>query len=435
MVATSTSTGNEQAAEGTPLLAGRGSNNSNVLNKNETRKRVSFRGESLDSSVDDNNIIMNHASERDMDHVDTSTRSDAGAGFFSTTATPNNSLRSSSSVSSSSFRWNALNYYTASNSQRERALSNKGVGAAAFLIRDAVLGQVESHDPTRGVYDPYQYPEKQLLNHISIASRQLTSYRPLLHFMRAVTWTLVLLTFIEPPQWCRATNDNHDTNALSGCPAYFAAEGIPADNSNSNSNSTDNTTVSYYPNSGSLLVTGTQAINIESVCLAIISLFLLLQLGRDGMSLTRYFRAGHCGVNRMVQFVSLILLAVGLLADYRPHHPVTRLVLLATFLPGCQRDLQVLLKMLPEIANVLALLTIMITFYAWFGAVMFVDTREGSQHFGSLVESMWTLVCTCTTVCIALDVLLSCVWHWYVVYANSILLSHTFINKNNSTFA
>jgi hypothetical protein len=48
--------GSEQAAEGTLLLAGTEINGSNVLNKNETRKKVSFHGESLDSnlSVDDN---------------------------------------------------------------------------------------------------------------------------------------------------------------------------------------------------------------------------------------------------------------------------------------------------------------------------------------------------------------------------------------------
>jgi hypothetical protein len=388
MVTISTSS-EQEAVECTPLLAGSESNRSNALNKNATRKKVSFHGECLDSnlSVDDNmNSDLFAASWRD---TDTSTRSDAGAGFFSTTVTPNNSLRSS--ISSSISR-SFLNRYTQSNSQRERALAREGVGAAAFLIRDAVLGEMESHDPAHGVYDPYQHPERKLRNNISIASRRLTSYRPLLHFMRFVTWTLVLLTFIEPPAWCRQKGINDDHTTLAGCPAYFAAEGIPA----SNSNSTDTKSVSYYPSSGALFITGTQSIRIEAVCLAFMSLFLLLHLGRDGMSLKRYFRAGHSGVNRTVQFVSLILLTVGLLADYRPHHPVTRLVLLATILPGCRRDLQILIHMLPEITNVLALLTIMITFYAWFGTVMFVDTVEGSQHFSSLVESMWTLVCTYT---------------------------------------
>jgi hypothetical protein len=390
-------TGSDQAVEGTPLLSGSDSNissnesnNSNVLNKNETRKRVSFHGDI--SSVDDNRYSTSW-----RDH---STRSDADAGFPSTTATPNNSLRSSTgsssssvSPSTSSFRWSVLNHYKASNSQRERALSKEGVGAAAFLIRDAVIGEVDSYDPACGVYDPYQHPEKRFLNDISIASRRLTSYRPLLHFMRAVVWTLVLLTFIEPPQWCRESKthptsfNSNSTSTLSGCSAYLAAEGIPADNSTDKS-------VSYYPNSGSLLVTATESNIIEAVCLALISLFLLLRLGRDGMSLTRYLRVGQSRVNRMVQVTALILLIVGLLADYRPHHPVTRLVLLATFIPGCQRDLKVLIKMLPEIANVLALLTIVITFYAWFGAVMFVDMPEGSQHFSSLIEAMWTLVCT-----------------------------------------
>ena len=67
------------------------------------------------------------------------------------------------------------------------------------------------------------------------------------------------------------------------------------------------------------------------------------------MSLTRYFRVGQSCYNRMVQLMCLVLLTVGLLTDYRPHHPVTRLVMLATFLPGCQRDLKVLIKMLPEL--------------------------------------------------------------------------------------
>jgi hypothetical protein len=448
MVTSTTNTGSEQAVEATPLLSGtdsnissRNGNNSNVLNKNETRKRVSFHGESLDSSVGDsvddnmNNSDLFAASWRD---TETSTRSEAGAGFFSSTATPNNSLRSSVS---SSISQSFLNHYTQSNSQREQALSKEGVGAAAFLIRDAVLGEMESYDFAHGVYDPYQHPERKLLNHISIASRRLTSYRPLLHFMRAVTWTLVLLTFIEPPAWCRAKNENQSNMSssniptLAGCPAYFAAEGIPASNSSSDSSS-DSTDrpVSYYPNSGALFVTGTQSIRIEAVCLAFISLFLLLRLGRDGMSLTRYFRAGHSGVNRTVQFVSLILLTVGLLADYRPHHPVTRLVLLATFLPGCQRDLKVLINMLPEIFNVLALLTIMITFYAWFGAVMFVDTVEGSQHFSSLVESMWTLVCSthmypslwiCFGIIVVVCIALHCIA--FVCYLNPIVL-HVYLS-------
>jgi hypothetical protein len=128
---------------------------------------------------------------------------------------------------------------------------------------------------------------------------------------------------------------------------------------------------------------------------------------------------------------------VGLLADYRPHHPVTRLVLLATFLPGCQRDLKVLINMLPEIFNVLALLTIMITFYAWFGAVMFVDTVEGSQHFSSLVESMWTLVCSthmypslwiCFGIIVVVCIALNCIaLHCICMLSQSYCLTRLFV--------
>jgi hypothetical protein len=418
MATISNGTGGEQeAVEGTPLLTGK---NSNALNKKETGKKVSFHGEST-SSVDDNIKMYSDLFAASWKDTDNSTRSDASSDtdFIPTNKTPNNSLRSS--ISSSLSR-SFLNRYSQSNSQRERALAREGVGAAAFLIRDAVLGETESHDPAHGVYDPYQHPEKKLLNSISIASRRLTSYRPLLHFMRFVTWTLVLLTFIEPPAWCSQKGIDYD-HTLSGCPAYFAAEGIPA--SNSSADSTDKS-VSYYPNSGALFITGTQSIRIEAVCLVFMGLFVLLRLGRDGMSLTRYFLSGRNGINRRVQFVSLILLTMGLLADYRPHHPVTRLVLLATILPGCQRDLKVLIHMMPEISNVLLLLFIMITFYAWFGAVMFVDSVEGSQHFNGLVESMWTLVCApiCTVYLYAFfgcTVSLQC---------HPILLSHTFIYRS-----
>jgi two pore calcium channel protein len=48
--------------------------------------------------------------------------------------------------------------------------------------------------------------------------------------------------------------------------------------------------------------------------------------------------------------------------------------------------------MMPEILNVLALLAVFITFYAWFGCVMFVDTPEGEEFFPSLVEAWWSYV-------------------------------------------
>jgi two pore calcium channel protein len=51
--------------------------------------------------------------------------------------------------------------------------------------------------------------------------------------------------------------------------------------------------------------------------------------------------------------------------------------------------------MMPEILNVLALLAVFITFYAWFGCVMFVDTPEGEEFFPSLVEAWWSYVFSC----------------------------------------
>lgn len=374
----------EQSGEGTPLL-GTDSDDSNTKNHSNSncnnnefkavqRKRVSFR--------EDTFVGLD---EQKLSWRDSSSRSDSG---FLPTSTPHNRERENSS---SSFP-NILARYTTS--EREKALLKEGVGAAAFLIRDAVLGEVEN--PAQGVYDPYQHPERQLRNAISIMCRRLTAYRPLFNFLRAVAWTLVLLTFVEPPHWCRETSHEHglaslalsssSKSSLVGCPAYFAAKGVPADDS------TD-IPVQYYPNSGSLLVTGTQSNRIEAICLVIITFFLLLRFGRDGLSITRYLRAGTSRVTRIVQLLCLGVLVAGMIIDYKPHHPFSRLFLLATFLPGSQRDMKVLMNMLPEIGNILALLSGLMLFYAWFGAVMFVDTEEGNVAFGSLVEAMWTLVC------------------------------------------
>ena len=41
---------------------------------------------------------------------------------------------------------------------------------------------------------------------------------------------------------------------------------------------------------------------------------------------------------------------------------------------------------------------IFITFYAWVGVVMFYNSEEGEQHFPNLIDGMWTLWTSVTTV-------------------------------------
>jgi amino acid transporter len=93
----------------------------------------------------------------------------------------------------------------------------------------------------------------------------------------------------------------------------------------------------------------------------------LFSISSDGMLPRYYFRSGPIGKVHVIQVVTYALLAFGLATSYRTYQPYFRGVFLATSLPTVVRDVKVLWQMLPELLNVLALLAVFITFYAWFG--------------------------------------------------------------------
>ena len=272
-------------------------------------------------------------------------------------------------------------------SERDVALAKEGVGAAAFLIRDAVVGQ-DVENPAEGNYDPYdpRVAHDEFRNTVSIVCHRLCSYRPLVRLLQSTCWLLVILTFIEPPDWCRPSYQTMEDGSIvesPGCPELLAAEGIPAGDSGSE------TTVEYYPSSHSMLVTRLQSHRIEAVCLLILYTYVCLRIGRDGMSLTRYLRPGISQMNRVVQLVCLVALTGGLLVGHTIHHAYARMgILLSMNQLGEQRDLRVLFRLVPKVFNVLALLGVLILFYGWFGTVMFLGSEEGLLSFSSLAEAM-----------------------------------------------
>ena len=111
--------------------------------------------------------------------------------------------------------------------------------------------------------------------------------------------------------------------------------------------------VELYPNTNSMWLTLRQSRLFEAVCLAIIISVVLLRIGRDGMSLPRYLRPGAPQRDRIIQLICLTLLCVGLVLDskytetYTQFHPFYRIFLLTSFLGGSQREIRVLVKMLP----------------------------------------------------------------------------------------
>lgn len=280
-------------------------------------------------------------------------------------------LRSSSSIS--------YVFQKFTRSEREEALKCEGVGAAAFLIRDAVLGE---DNTLTGFYDPYEHPERELRNLISVVCRRLVSSELLLKVEYFFIWMLIILTFVEPPIWCQ----NGDPSGEMSCEALLSLQGIAAGEENPSAD-----VVLYYPNSKSMLLTYAQSCLVEWLCLLVIGLFMLFRLGRDGMLFRYYFRPGTTGTVHSIQVICYILMVLGLSTSYRTYQQYFRGIFLATSLPTVVRDVKVLVQMLPEVFNALALLAVFITFYAWFGCVMFVGTPEGDTFFPNIVEAWWTL--------------------------------------------
>jgi hypothetical protein len=272
-------------------------------------------------------------------------------------------------------------------SERERAVE-QGIVQAAFLIRDAVLG--ESENPSQGTYDPYLYPENSIRNLFSLVFRQILAHRPLRNGLIAAVWIQALLTFIEPPRWCsKGFRGDQDLT----CHALFRMNG-PAAGSNTTS---EEDYEYYYPSSHSLFLTLTQSHIIEWICLVFISAIMLCRIGRDGCSLTRYLRKSPAQRVRIIQLVSIVVLFFGLCTGKDTLQPFARLTLLGTFVPSLHLEVKTTLKVLPEVMNVFLLLVIFMVFWAFFGTVMFYQSDEGHDSFPSLIESLWTLWICVTT--------------------------------------
>jgi hypothetical protein len=223
-------------------------------------------------------------------------------------------------------------------SEREKVLDRPGVGPAAFLIRDAVLGNVEN--PYESGYDPYSKSENKLRNTLSIVCDRLSAYDGMNRLLHASAWILALLSFIEPPYWCRNSTlaivlEGAEENKFGTCGVLLSARGVAPDGSD----------FAYYPNSGSMWLTKEESAMVESVFLSVVTFFLLLKLGRAGFELKRFFRPGICRLNHGLQCISIFLIYGGLCFKYTDHHPFFRLILLGTFMRNFQREAKTLIKM------------------------------------------------------------------------------------------
>jgi hypothetical protein len=192
--------------------------------------------------------------------------------------------------------------------------------------------QVEN--PAEGAYNPYQDESQVFLNQVSIACRRWCSHGAALRVLHAAVLLLLLLTFIEPPRWCEEQQE--------GCEALLHLQGTPAGGRPEASKVT-----LLYPSTQSIFLTNRQSKWVEALCLSVIGIVVAARIGRDGLSLERYLRPSAVRINRIAQIVCLLLMALGILASYTAWNSYLRMMMAITFVTTAQRELQVLIGMLP----------------------------------------------------------------------------------------
>jgi hypothetical protein len=186
-----------------------------------------------------------------------------------------------------------------------------------------------------GAYNPYQDESKAFLNKVSIACRRWCSHGAVLRVLHAAVLLLLLLTFIEPPRWCEEQQQ--------GCDVLLNLQGTPAGGRVGESDE-----VTYlYPSTRAIFLTSRQSKWIEALCLGVITVVVAVRIGRDGLSLQRYLRPNAVRFNRVAQLACLLLMALGIIADNTAWNPYWRMMMAITFVTTAQREIQVLIGMLP----------------------------------------------------------------------------------------
>lgn len=276
--------------------------------------------------------------------------------------------------------------------ERDQALREQGVAQAAQLIRDSYLGYQDA--PVSGYYNPYDNEEMPLRNAISVVCGKLAVHlrRP----VQLVCWILFMLTFFEPPHWCRDASDlqivqrsrnGNNTGEYGDCKILFEAYGETADGEDNQA---------LYPNFDAMWLTIAQSQYVEMACVGFIAVYLLLKFGDDGFEGKFFFYRGvkrwmHCS-----QIIILMMLVMTVTVGKTALNPFLRMAILGTFLRGFQREVSTLIEMIPEVLHVLYMLGIIIFFYAWFGVVIFAGHSQADK-FPNLFEGMFTLWICVTT--------------------------------------
>lgn len=226
---------------------------------------------------------------------------------------------------------------------RRQTLKERDIGRAAHMIKDAVIGRQDA--PYEGFYDPYRNEQRAFRNAVSIVSgRLVVQLRGVVLFS---CWMLFLLTFFEPPAWCRdaphlqivvdaedgdSYNNRSDVKEYGDCKILFDARGTAADEENQQ----------LYPNSNAMLLTIYQSKLIEIACVCLIASYIILEFADDGFIPRLFFYPGEKRPIHTVQcLVSVCLLRNAISDDYASatSSPFLRWLILGSFLRKNHREL------------------------------------------------------------------------------------------------
>jgi hypothetical protein len=231
----------------------------------------------------------------------------------------------------------------------EAMLRNPNIFQAAALVRDAIMGV--QPNSLRTSINALLLDIRTDTRHSTFAlfCYRLMSFRPFSYVCYCCAWMLVVLTFIEPPFWCRNVNIDNTDMKHNSCEAVLTSSGIPAsyDTNATAIGSTSSDIAEFYPNSYSMVVSETHSFWIEGFCTGFILFFVMVA------TCCQYLDWADTKIEQIwtktlaTQLICLVSIIVSLCFGYTKYNSIFRIVLLATVCNGAQRDIQVLLKILP----------------------------------------------------------------------------------------
>jgi len=230
-----------------------------------------------------------------------------------------------------------------SSAERQHALEVLGVGPAASMIKDAVLGYQDA--PYEGFYDPYANTADANVTRdmISVVCGRCIAYTWVKRLLLAANWTLFVLSFLEPPQWCRDSslelaqgNLNDSLSEYGDCKIILEARGTTADGEENQE---------YYPNSDAMWLSISQSKHVELSCIFIIFFYMILKMGDDGFNPRLFFYPGYKRWVHSSQCILLVCLLSGILVENTVLNPLFRMMILGTFLRNFQKEFWTMMKM------------------------------------------------------------------------------------------